>query len=143
MRIKGVPGHDECTDAGCTNGAWSCFTTDKCYTADAGCVTDVEYKCGELPDPRKGSGWWMYEPYHRPAKADRELGVIFPEGYNIEMIITESRSRFKEEVVKALEGSPSHIQEPASSDGVFYDERSFNAGYRLAKQEAIETIKKL
>jgi hypothetical protein len=55
----------------------------------------------------------------------------------------EARSRFREEVVEALEDVPSHIKEPASSNGIFYDEASFNAGYRLAKQKSIETIKKL
>jgi len=93
-----------------------------------------------------------YDPKERPEQElipphDRiEDGITrrsLVEKWVVDAIEARARSRFREEVVEALEDVPSHIKEPASSNGIFYDEASFNAGYRLAKQKSIETIKKL
>lgn len=33
MRIKGIPGHEKCSDTGCEGGPFSCMSTDEVYTS--------------------------------------------------------------------------------------------------------------
>lgn len=131
MNIKGLPGHEKCTSTKCCGPSldFACTTTQGVYTAATGSVTGVEYKI-------------MQDLLAHPAPK-----MYIKEAKSVETYVN-NRSRFKEEVIRALESRKVKTMEDDS------DDCPTCGGYRYlfdchceckndAIQECIETIKKL
>jgi hypothetical protein len=106
MRIKGIPGHERCTDNGCEAGVmeFSCLSTDKVYTAASGELPDVTYSMA-LPTALVYEDGNLYSGKYVPSvsiKVDEKHASEHEDGLGIDLI-KEAQKRILEKAIERLE----------------------------------------
>lgn len=90
MQIKGIPGHERCTDTHCVvDMGISCLTTDKVYTAVSGDLPDITYSM-TLPTALVHEDGNLYSGKYVPS-----VSIMTDEEINVIQVNAEGRMKYQ------------------------------------------------